>query len=72
MTTRSTEPVLVRCATVEHDGSETLELSLTRDRLMIITPTVYNRTLWTAEQARGLRDTLTRMLGQLPTGGECR
>ncbi|ASU80889.1 hypothetical protein CDG81_06520 [Actinopolyspora erythraea] len=62
----------MRCATVEHDGTESLRLSVERDRLTIITPTVYNRTLWTAEQARTLRDTLTRLLGQLPGGGGSR
>ncbi|SFE49818.1 hypothetical protein SAMN04487819_11512 [Actinopolyspora alba] len=66
------EPVLVRCNTVEHDGTESLQLSIERDRLTIITPTVYNRTRWSAEQARTLRDTLTRLLCQLPGGGGSR
>ncbi|SDK29821.1 hypothetical protein SAMN04487820_106205 [Actinopolyspora mzabensis] len=69
MTTRSTNPVSVRCNTVEHAGTESLQLSIERDRLTIITPTVYDRTRWNAEQARQLRDTLTKLLGQLPNGG---
>ncbi|SFT91493.1 hypothetical protein SAMN04487904_11325 [Actinopolyspora lacussalsi subsp. righensis] len=72
MTTRSTKPVLVRCNTVEHDGTESLQLSVEGGRLTIITPTVYNRTRWSAEQARTLRDTVTRLLCQLPGGGGAR
>ncbi|SFD86602.1 hypothetical protein SAMN04487819_104207 [Actinopolyspora alba] len=66
------EPVSVRCSTVEHDGTESLRLSVEGGRLTIITPTVYNRTRWSAEQARTLRETLTRLLCQLPGGGGVR
>ncbi|SFT90154.1 hypothetical protein SAMN04487904_112153 [Actinopolyspora lacussalsi subsp. righensis] len=66
------EPVLVRCNTVEHDGTESLQLSVEGGRLTSITPTVYNRTRWSAEQARTLRDTVTRLLCQLPGGGGVR